>query len=66
MSVFEITDSNSGLVIDRVEAPSRRVALGHARAKLEARELTSREIVEVVQAGKAISEVAGAGSDEGA
>lgn len=67
MSVFEITNKKSGHVIDRIEAKTRRAALAHARGELDARELTSREIVEVVQAGKAITEIdAAAGEAEGA
>jgi len=65
MSVFEITNKNSGQVIDRIEAPTRRAALAHSRSELEARELSSKEIVEVVQAGKAITEIDAAAGESG-
>lgn len=55
MSVYEITSESNGPVIDRIEAPTRRAALAHARSKIEARELNSKEIVEVVQSGLAIT-----------
>lgn len=57
MSVFAIVDKNNNHILARVEAPNRRAALAHGRSKIEARELSSREIVEAVQAGKAIETV---------
>ena len=57
MSVFEITDSNSGNIIVRVEAPNRRAALAYGRQLIEARELSSKEIVDAVQAGLGITDI---------
>ena len=57
MSVFEVTEKNSNHVIARAEAPNRRAAIAYGRSQIEARELTSKEIVEVVQSGKGIVEV---------
>lgn len=57
MSVFAITDINSGNIIARVEAPNRRTALAYGRQLIEARELSSKEIVDAVQAGLSITDV---------
>lgn len=57
MSVFAITDKNTGHILERVEAPNRRAALAHGRNSIDAVELSSKQIVDAVQAGRGITDI---------
>ena len=65
MSVFAIRSKDTpDFTLARVEAPNRRAALAYGRANIEAVELSSKEIVEAVQAGKAILDIGGAETEQ--
>ena len=58
MSAFAIRSKDTpDFTLARVEAPNRRAALAYGRANIEAVEMSSKEIVETVQAGKAITDI---------
>src|SRR5690606_32618741 len=57
MPVYELTNDNTTQTLGRVEAPTRRAALKYARSCISAREMSSREIISTVQAGKAITQI---------
>lgn len=65
MGVYAIRmKGNPDRVLARVEAPNRRAAVTYGRSEIEAVELSSKEIVEAVQAGKAIVDVADVGGED--